>query len=175
MYVSIERQNQLAMFRREGDTLSAAPVYTKNLLAEPQNVRPRQLGGAVHVHPNGRYVYGINRGDHRVEFEGKRVFGGGENSLAVFSIDQQTGEPMLIQRIDTQGFHPRTFHIDPGGRLLVAAHIAPMDVRDGSSVATVPANLSVFRVADDGRLSYVRRYDVEVGKAFMWWMGMVQL
>ena len=129
----------------------------------------------MHVHPNGRYVYGLNRADYRVDFDGKRVFGGGEHSLAVFSIDQTTGEPTLIQHADTQGFHPRTFHIDPSGRLLVVAHISPMEVREGSAVMAVPATLSVFRIADDGKLSYVRRYDVEIGKAFMWWMGMVQV
>lgn len=175
VYVSLERQNKLAMFRREGDTLAATPTYTTDLLAEPKNERPRQFAGTVHVHPNGRYVYGINRSDYKVEFEGKRVFGGGENSLVVFSIDQATGEPTLIQHIDTQGFHPRTFHVDPSGRLLVAAHISPMDVRDGSKIVTAPASLSFFRIGDDGKLSYTRRYDVDVGKAFLWWMGMVQL
>jgi hypothetical protein len=163
------------MFRLDGDTLSPAPLFVKDLLAEPGNVRPRQLGGTVHVHPNGRYVYGINRSDHRVSFEGKQVYGGGENSLVVFAIDQATGEPTLIQHVDTQGFHPRTFHIDPSGRMLVAAHIMAMPVRDGSNVVTVPANMSVFRIGDDGKLGYLRKYDVDVGKAAMWWMGMVPL
>lgn len=148
VYVSLERQNQLAMFRREGDAIAAKPAYVKNLLAQPDNVRPPQLGGTVHVHPNGRTVYGANRGS--------------ENTLAVFSIDQRTGEPTLIQHADTQGNHPRTFHIDPSGRLLVAAHISP-------------GSLSLFRIAENGKLSYVRRYDVDVGNAFLWWMGMVQL
>ena len=40
----------------------------------------------------------------------------GENSLAVYAIDPATGEPNLIQHIDTHGIHPRTFHIDPSGR-----------------------------------------------------------
>src|SRR5438105_13769905 len=37
MYVSLGRQNQLAMFRLGSET----PLYTKDLLAEPQNVRLR--------------------------------------------------------------------------------------------------------------------------------------
>ena len=111
----------------------------------------------------------------RVLDVGRQVYGGGENSLAVFSIDQKTGEPTLIQHVDTRGFHPRTFHIDPSGRMLVAAHITPMQVREGSNVVTVPATMSVFRIADDGKLTYVSKYDVDVGKAFMWWMGMVAL
>jgi hypothetical protein len=50
-----------------------------------------------------------------------------------------------------------------------------MDVRDGDAVRHAPARLSTFRIRDDGRLDYVRSYDVEVGKAFMWWMGMLRL
>lgn len=175
VYVSVERQNKLAMFRVNGDTLEPTPLFVKDLLAEPNNVRPRQLGGTVHVHPNGRVVYGINRGDHRVPFEGKQVFGGGENSVAVYAIDQNTGEPTLIQHVNTMGYHPRTFHIDPSGRLMVVAHIMAMPVREGTNVTTVPATMSVFRIAPDGRLSYMRKYDVDVSKGALWWMGMVPL
>ena len=175
IYVSIERQNRLAMFTHNGDMIAGTPAYVKDLLAHPHNERPRQLGGTVHVHPNGRFVYGINRSDHRMNVEGRQVFGGGENSLAVYAIDPATGEPTLIQHMDTMGYHPRTFHIDPSGRLLVAAHIMAMPVRDGSSVAIAPATMSVFRIAPDGRLSYMRKYDVDVGKASMFWMGMVPL
>jgi len=92
----------------------------------------------------------------------------------VFAIDPITGEPRAIQHADTHGFHPRTFHIDPSGRLLVAAHILPQLVRSGDAVANVPACLSLFRIADDGRLTFVRKYDVEVGSDSMFWMGMVQ-
>ena len=175
VYVSLERQNKLVLFRRKDDALEATPAYSKELLEHPENTRPRQLGGTVHVHPNGRFVYGINRADYTVDFQGRPVFGGGENSLVAFSIDPASGEPLLLQRIDTRGFHPRTFHIDPTGRLLVAAHIEAMEIRDAEAVRQVPARLSLFRIRDDGRLDYVRSYDVEVGKVFMWWMGMLQL
>ena len=93
----------------------------------------------------------------------------------MFALDRVSGEPTLIQHIGSPGFHPRTFHIDPTGRMLVAAHITPMDVRDASGIITVPATMAVFRIEQDGKLSYMRRYDVDVGKAFLWWMGMVQL
>jgi hypothetical protein len=48
-------------------------------------------------------------------------------------------------------------------------------VREGSRVVTVPACLSVFRVDGDGRLDFVRKYDVETNGKFQWWMGMVGL
>jgi hypothetical protein len=33
----------------------------------------------------------------------------------------------------------------------------------------------LLRIGNDGKLTYVSKYDVDVGKAFLWWMGMVAL
>ena len=172
VYVSLERQNQLDMFELKDGALSAAPRFRKDALADP-GTRHRQVVGTVHVHPNGRTVYVANRSSETVEFAGQRVFAGGENSLAVYTIDQATGEPNLIQHVDTHGIHPRTFHIDPTGRLLVVAHIMGLHIRDGDTIRNVPTRLSLFRIASDGRLDFVRAYDIEVGERTMWWMGMV--
>jgi hypothetical protein len=120
-------------------------------------------------------VYGANRSQDVVDFKGKKVYKGGENSIVVYAINQETGEPTAIQHIETQKFHPRTFHIDPSGGMLVAQHNLPMDVRDGDHVRTVSAGLSVFRMNVDGRLAIARTYDIDVGDTIMWWMGMVPL
>jgi 6-phosphogluconolactonase (cycloisomerase 2 family) len=173
VYVSLERQNKLDMFEFSGDTLSPAPVFRKDTLAEPSNTRGRQIAGTVHVHPNGRFVYAVNRNSTTTEFEGKQVFAEGENNLAVYSIDQSTGEPNLIQHVDTRGIHCRTFQIDPSGRLLVAAHIMPLPVRDGPAFRTVPASLALFRIDSQGRLDFAGKYDVDVSDRTMFWMGMV--
>src|SRR5438876_164552 len=174
-YVSLERENKLDMFKFDGDTLAAAPTFRKETLAEPDNKKSRQAAGTVHVHPNGRFVYGVNRADTTTEFEGRKVFVGGENSLAVYSIDPSTGEPKPIQHVDTRGIHCRTFHIDASGRMLVAAHITGLAVRDGAAVRDVPACMSVFRIGADGRLDYVRKYDIDTCGKLMFWMGMVKL
>lgn len=175
VYVALERQNRLDMFRIAGDTLSAEPAYRKQTLAEPGNIRGRQVAGTVHVHPNGRFVYAVNRASSTTEVDGKPVFAGGENTLAVYRIDPATGEPNLVQHIDSRGIHCRTFHIDPSGRLLVAAHIMALPVRDSGAVHTVPASLALFRIDQNGRLDFVRKYDVDVGGRTMFWMGMVSL
>jgi 6-phosphogluconolactonase len=39
----------------------------------------------------------------------------------------------------------------------------------------VPAALSVFRVGEDGKLTFVRKYDVETGGRYQFWMGIVGL
>ena len=58
---------------------------------------------------------------------------------------------------------------------MVAASIKKMRVRKDDTVLTVPAAMSVFKVGDDGRLTFVRRYDVERGERTQYWVGMVGL
>jgi len=173
IYVSLERQNRLDMFAIDNDLLSPEPLFSKGALAEPATIRGRQVAGTIHVHPNGRYVYVANRASSTVGEGAQRVFAGGENTLAVYAIDPTTGEPNPIQHVDTRGIHCRTFHIDPSGRLLVAAHIMGLPVAEGGEIRTVPACLSLFHVGADGKLAFVRKYDVDVGDRQMFWMGMV--
>jgi 6-phosphogluconolactonase len=175
VYVSIETQNKMYMYRMAGGKIGPDITYRAETLAEPTNIRARQAAGTVHVHPNGRFVYGANRAEETTEFQGKKVFKGGENSIVVYAIDQTTGEPKPIQHIETRAIHPRTFHIDPSGRMLVAQHNLPVDVRDGDAIKTLPAGLSVFRIGEDGKLTFVRKYDIDVGNKTMFWMGMVPL
>jgi 6-phosphogluconolactonase len=175
MYVSIETQNKMYTYKMDGGKINPEIAFRAETLAEPNNIRARQAAGTVHVHPNGRFLYGANRAQDTVEFQGKKVFKGGENSIVVYAINQTTGEPTPIQHIETQGIHPRTFHIDPSGRLLVAQHNLPVNVRDGDAVKTVAAGLSVFRMGEDGKLTFARKYDVDVGDKSMFWMGMVPL
>ena len=104
------------------------------------------------------------------------MFAGGENSIAVFSINQVTGEPTLIQSADTRGIHPRTFALDAGGKILVVANMMSLPVRTEKGVSVVPACLSVFRVGSDGKLDFVRKYDMETGDArALFWMGLMTL
>jgi 6-phosphogluconolactonase len=149
VYVSLERQNALDLFDLANGVVSPEPRFRKNALGGAPVVR--QAVGTVHVHPNGRVAYVANRA----------ATAQGENSLAVYTIDQTTGEPHLIEHADTRGVHPRTFHIDPSGRLLAVAHITG-------------AVLSLFRIGDDGGLHFARAYDIDVGPRTMWWMGMVE-
>lgn len=178
MYVCVETQNEMHMHRLEGGKPRPDVLFRQSTLRDPANTRSRQAASAVHVHPNGRFVYGANRAQDLVDvsdLNGRKVFKGGENSIVVFAIDARTGEHTPIQHIETGKLHPRTFHIDPSGRLLVAQHNLPVPVRDGDAIRIVPAGLSVFRIGPDGRLTLARTCDVEVGDSTMWWMGMVAL
>ena len=175
VYVSIESQNKLYVYKRDAATgLSREPTFIKETLSDPKSPL-RQGAGTIHVHPNGRTLYLANRASTTVEFEGKKVFAGGENSIAAFAIDQSTGEPTLIQNIDGRGITLRTFALDPSGRMLVAASQIPLPVRDGATVKTLSAGLSVFRIGADGKLDFVRKYEVDAGGKNQFWSGVVAL
>ena len=45
----------------------------------------------------------------------------------------------------------------------------------GTTVRNVPGGLSVFRIADDGKLQFVRKYDAEVANEHLFWMGIVRV
>ncbi|MDB5903708.1 MAG: 3-carboxymuconate cyclase-like protein [Betaproteobacteria bacterium] len=175
MYVSIETQNKMDMFRMQPGRIEPQIAFRKETLEDPVNLKSRQAASTVHVHPNGRFLYGANRSEATEEIAGRKVFKGGENNIVVYSIDPSTGEPTPIQHIETRALHPRTFHIDPSGRMMVVQHNLPVDVRDGDTIRTAPAGLTVFRIGDDGKLTFVRKYDIDVGDKTMFWMGMVPL
>ena len=183
VYLSVERQSQLIVYKMTPDgDLVPEPLFTKSTLADPAHRFPIQGAGPIHIHPNGRFVYLGNRSGvggavmPGVEnIGGKMVFSAGESNIAVFTIDQQTGEPTAIQHADIRAAHPRTFGVDTGARLLVAGSLAPSARRENGRVIDLPAGLSVFRVRADGKLDFARKYDIDVGPDTQWWTGMIPL
>ncbi|MSU70020.1 MAG: lactonase family protein [Opitutaceae bacterium] len=80
----------------------------------------------IRVHPNGRFLYGSNRG---------------HDSIAIFAIAAATGKLSLVEITPAGGKTPRNFALSPSGAWLVCAH------QDSNSLA-------VFRVdAETGRLT----------------------
>ena len=182
LYASIELQSQIYMYSMNADgSLAPQPSFIKSTLAMPQRPRVAQGAGTIHIHPNGRFAYIPNRAPQpsppsgTVKFEGDSVAAVGENDIAVFALNQQTGEPTLIQNIDGHGIQLRTFAIDPTGRLLIAASIQALQLRNGNRITDLSAGLSVYRVGDDGRLTFARKYDVDTARGTQFWSGMVTL
>ncbi len=85
---------------REIQTLSTLP-------ADWQGSGTSNSGADVHVHPSGRFVYSSNRG---------------HDSIAVFAVDQTTGQLTAAGHTSTQGRTPRNFAVHPDGALLLAAN-----------------------------------------------------
>jgi len=171
VFLSLERQTQLQVYHMTKDgSLDALPLFTKDSVANPAKKAPLQNSGTVHVHPNGKFVYQATRSAGS-DASGKASFGGGENSIAVYAINQKTGEPTLLQNADTRGAEPRTFALDPSAQVLVAGNQTAISA--GSK--TIPASLAVFRVRTDGKLDFVRKYDVDTSGGSLFWMGIVPL
>jgi len=86
----------------------------------------------IHFHPNGRFVYGSNRGHH---------------SIAIFGFDAKIGKLTLVEYQDTYGKIPRYFGIDPSGQWLLAEN------QDSD-------NIVVFRI--DPQTGRLKRTDQKV-------------
>jgi 6-phosphogluconolactonase len=174
VYISVERGNKLYVYTLKNGSLSKTPIFIKEILKDIG--RPDQRAGAIHLHPNGKFVYVSNRADATTIDNSKQpVFAGGENSIAVFAINETTGEPTMIQNIDTQGIEPRTFAIDPSGRTLVVANQEERAVRDEATTKTIFPNLAVFRIGSDGKLDFIRKYDINDRSKDAFWVGVVPL
>jgi 6-phosphogluconolactonase len=174
VYVSLERNNRLDVYGLNSDgSLSDQALFKVSTLSDP---KVRASGpSAIHVHPNGRFVYVPNRGSFTVDFNGQKVSNGGYNSVAVFALDPKSGAPRLIQEAEAHGFELRTFTIDPGGKLLIAASQQPMLVRDGEKVTSVSAGLSFYRIGDDGKLSFLRKQDIDTAAGTQFWCGLLTM
>ena len=168
-FVSIERQNKIYVYKLDDAAgLAREPMFIKDTLINPASPAA-QGAGPIHVHPNGKFVYLTNRTFPASGAGSRKIAEGGENTVVTFAIDGKTGEPKRLQNIEGHGVQLRTFGIDPGGRMLAVASIMPLN--DGS----LPAGIMTYRIGGDGTLSFVRKYDVDVGDAQQFWSGMVTL
>ena len=82
-------------------------IETVSTLPVGESVKPSYSTAEVRVHPNGKALYGSNRG---------------HDTIAVFALDEATGKLKLIQNAPTLGKIPRNFNFDPTGKWLLAAH-----------------------------------------------------
>ncbi len=104
-FVINENSSSLASVRFGKDGWK--PVVLDSLSTLPAGFRGSNTCADVHVHPNGRFVYGSNRG---------------HNSIAIFSVDPLSGKLTLVGHEPTQGALPRNFMITPDGNWLLAAN-----------------------------------------------------
>jgi 6-phosphogluconolactonase len=61
----------------------------------------------VKIHPSGKFLYGSNRG---------------HDSIAVFTVDQDSGHLTPVGYQPVGGKWPRHFNIDPSGKWLLVAN-----------------------------------------------------
>ena len=59
--------------------------------------------------------------------------------------------------------------------MLVAANLTALPVSDGGTIRIQPATLSTFRIGHDGKLNFVRVYDIETKGQTQWWSGFISV
>lgn len=123
-YVINELNGSIATYACDAATGALTPRQVVSTL--PDGFKGANTCAEIRLHPNGRFVYGSNRG---------------HDSLAVFARDPARGTLTRIEIVPSGGGHPRNFALSPDGAWLVCAN------RDSN-------NLVVFKVdADSGRLT----------------------
>jgi 6-phosphogluconolactonase len=115
-YVINEMANTITVMDYDPDRGVLTPVQTVPTL--PEGFKGNSWTAEVQVHPSGKFVYGSNRG---------------QNSIAVFRCDPDTGKLTPAGHQGEGIKMPRNFGIDPTGTFLVVAN------QDGD-------NLEVFRI-----------------------------
>ena len=103
------------------------PIQTHTTLPEGTVDRTGFSCADVHVSSDGRFLYGSNRG---------------HDTLAIFSIDQESGRLTPAGHASTRGRTPRNFTIDPTGNWVLAANQDSDDIcvfrRDAGSGQLTP-------------------------------------
>lgn len=73
----------------------------------PADFKGASTGAEIRLHPNGKFLYGSNRGD---------------DSIAVFAVDAATGRLTPVEVTQCGGKNPRNFSLSPDGKWLVCAN-----------------------------------------------------
>lgn len=125
-YVVNEMGNTVTVFAYEADAATLRAIQTVTTL--PGEFSGENSTAEIAVHPNGRYVYASNRG---------------HDSIAIYDVEEGSGELKLVGHALTGGRTPRHFAIDPAGRFVLAANqgsdnivVFAIDAEDGALRAT---------------------------------------
>ena len=103
-YVICELSSTVTLFYL-GNTGKLTPVQTISTV--PEDFEGTNYPADIHIDPSGKFLYGSNRG---------------HNSLAIFSIDQDTGKLSPVDYQSVFGDWPRNFLIDPKGEYIFVAN-----------------------------------------------------
>jgi 6-phosphogluconolactonase len=126
VHVINELAGSITTFAFDASSGALTPLQTISTL--PEGFAGENISAEVVVHPNGRVVYGSNRG---------------HDSLAIFDCDPESGRLTARGHESTRGQHPRHFDLDPSGRFLYVANqdtdnlvVFRVDAASGALTAT---------------------------------------
>ena len=124
VYVIHELDNTITQLRRDAENGQLSVLSSLSTL--PEGTEEASFCADIHLTPDGRYLYGSNRG---------------HDSLVGFRIDPATGQLTLLGHTPVRGSFPRNFAIHPDGKWLLVAN-------------QKSDNIVAFRIQEDGVLAF---------------------
>jgi 6-phosphogluconolactonase len=110
--------------------------HVQTVSTVPSDFAGENTTAAIRVAPSGRFVYASNRG---------------HDSLAIFEVDQASGQLTPRGHTSTGGRTPRDFSIDPSGKWLLAANQA------SETIVTFSVDTNVGALEPTGHVVQVPR------------------
>jgi 6-phosphogluconolactonase len=105
VYAINQTANSIVRFGWNSDRGVLTQFETVSTL--PEGFKGENMGSEILMHPSGKFLYATNRGN---------------NSVAVFSVQTDTGRLTLIQHISSDGKTPRNAEFDPTGKWLLVSN-----------------------------------------------------
>ena len=105
LYVINELNSTIAAF--DYDASRGALKESQIVSTLPDKFTAPNTAAEIAILPNGKYLYGSNRG---------------HDSIAVYAVDESTGKLTFVEHQSSLGKTPRAFGIDPTGNFLLAAN-----------------------------------------------------
>ncbi|TRO66394.1 lactonase family protein [Christiangramia sabulilitoris] len=103
VYTVNELNSTVSAFRVKND---GSLEHLNDISTLPESYRHSNSAADIHIHPSGKYLYTSNRG---------------HDSIAIFEINQDSGELSHVDYVPVAGKTPRNFAISPYGKYLYAA------------------------------------------------------
>lgn len=110
-YVINELDSTVSVFHYVGD---GKLNLKQTLTTKPAGWTEYNNCADIHVHPNGKFLYGSNRGN---------------NSIVIYEINPEDGKLTLVGHESTRGDWPRNFALSPSGDYLLVANRRTNDVQ----------------------------------------------
>jgi 6-phosphogluconolactonase len=132
-YVINELAQTVTTMSYDADKGALKPLQTVSTV--PTVVKGNSTAEVV-VHPSGKFVYGSNRG---------------HNSIAIFTVNESTGELTSAGLQNKDIKTPRNFAVDPTGKYLIVAN------QDGNSLVVFRVDLKTGQLEDTGVRAEVPR------------------
>ncbi|RAD92046.1 lactonase family protein [Burkholderia multivorans] len=135
-YVTSELNASVEVFGYHDGKLT--PIETVSMIAP--GFKGKVGGGAIHLSPDGRFLYVSNRGD--------------ANEIVIYAVNQADGRLKTVGRQSSLGRTPREFLIDPTGKWLIVGnqdsdtfYVFGRDVGSGQLAAN-PRKVAVGKPVD---------------------------